>query len=172
MLQMREKTVQDESHNAGGLFMTEKKSAHLMKEGEEFEPLEFVVTPEFNQQFLFGLEDFHRRYIEKGDSGQAIVHPGLLLNMSNNTRSPSFSLPPGWAEIHAAEDTDYLNPARVGKKLRITWKVISAYEKRGRPWNVLDILITDEDGTEIMRRKMTNTFAAVELVKKAKEVKE
>jgi hypothetical protein len=146
--------------------MSEKKSAHLVQVGEEFEPLEFLVTPELNQQYLYAEEDFHPRYIEGSESGPAIVHPGLLLNMSNNTRSPSFYLPPGWAEVQAAEGTEYLNPARVGKKVRVTWKVVQAFEKRGRPWHVLDILIVDEDGVEILRRKMTNTFAAPALTKK------
>ena len=143
--------------------MSEKKSAHLMEVGEEFEPLEFIVTPELNQQFLYGEEDFHPRYIEESESRLPFIHPGLLLNMSNNTRSPSFYLPSGWAEIHAVEETEYLNPASVGKKIRITWKMVEAYQKRGRPWHVLDILIVDEDGLEIMRRKMTNTYTAKEL---------
>jgi len=141
----------------------EKKSAHLMKVGERFEPLEFIVTPEVNQQYLYAEEDFDPMYIESRENGQAFVHPGLLLNMSNNTRSPSFCLPPGWGEIHAKEETEYLNPARIGKKFRVTWKVIDAFEKRGRPWHVLDIMIEDEDGILIMRRKMTNTFASREL---------
>jgi hypothetical protein len=131
--------------------------------GEEFQPLEFIVTPELNQQFLYGEEDYHPRYYEEVESGPPWVHPGLLLNMSNNTRSPSFHLPPGWAEIHAAEETEYFNPARVGKQLRITWEVVEAFEKRGRPWHVLDILIVDEDGVRILRRKMTNTFASRQL---------
>lgn len=143
--------------------MTAGKSAHLMQVGDEFAPLEFVVTPELNQQVLYAEEDFHPRYIQGTEASPPIVHPGLLLNMSNNTRSPSFYLPEGWAEIHAAEDSVYLNPARVGKKLRVTWKVERTYKKRGRPWHVLDILIVDEDGLEIMRRKMTNTFASQEL---------
>lgn len=143
--------------------MNKGKYAHLMQVGEEFAPLEFVVTPELNQQALFGEEDYHTRYIQGTESHPPIVHPGLLLNMSNNTRSPSFHLPEGWAEIHASEDTEYLHPAQVGKKLRVTWKVEKVFEKRGRPWHVLDILIVDEDGVEIIRRKMTNTFAAPEL---------
>lgn len=144
--------------------MPEKRSAHLMEVGEEFEPLEFLVTPELNQQYLYAAEDYHPRYTDRSEIGPPLVHPGLLLNMSNNTRSPSFHLPQGWAEIHAAEDTEYLQPAIVGKKLRVTWKVMEAYQKRGRPWHVLDILVTDEDGREILRRKMTNTYASKELM--------
>ena len=149
--------------------MSKKKSAHLMELGEEFEPLEFIVTPELNQQFLYGEEDYHPRYFEERESKPPIVHPGLLLNTSNNTRSPSFYLPPGWVEIHAVEETEYLNPAIVGKKLRITWEVVEAYQKRGRPWHVLDILIVDENGVEILRRKMTNTFASHELANQREE---
>ncbi|MBM4278154.1 MAG: MaoC family dehydratase [Deltaproteobacteria bacterium] len=143
--------------------MAEKKSAYLLKVGEEFEPLEFIVTPELNQQYLYAEEDFHPRYIETTRNGPGFVHPGILFNMSNNTRSPSFFLPPGWGEIHAGEETEFLNPARVGKKIRVTWEVIDTYEKKGRPWHVLDILIVDEDGIQIMRRKMTNTFASLSL---------
>lgn len=148
--------------------MSAKKSAHLMEVGDEFEPLEFVVTPELNQQYLYAEEDYHPRYIEGGEAGPPLVHPGLLLNMSSNTRSPSFHLPPGWAEIQAKEESEYLNPARVGKRLRVTWKVVDAYEKRGRPWHVLDILVVDEDGVEILRRKMTNTFTSPELLAQRK----
>lgn len=148
--------------------MAESKSAHLMLVGEGFEPLTFTVTPELNQQYLYAEEDYHSRYIEQTEAGPPLVHPGLLLNMSNNTRSPSFSLPPGWAEIHASEDTEYMNPARVGKELQVTWKVLDAYEKRGRHWHVLDILIEDEDGLEILRRRMTNTFSSPELTRERK----
>jgi hypothetical protein len=138
-----------------------KKAAYLLDVGEEFEPLEFVVTPELNQQYLYAEEDFHPRYIEGGEEGSPLVHPGLLFNMSNNTRSPSFYLPPGWAEVHVAEETEFLNPARVNKKNLVTWKVVKVFKNLGgKPWHILDILIVDEDGRQIMRRKMTNTFVS------------
>jgi hypothetical protein len=131
-----------------------------MEVGERFAPLEFVLTRELNEQYLYAVEDYSGIYIDEEDS---VAHPGLLLNMSNNTRSSSFHLPQGWAEIHAAEETEYRNPARVGKRLTVSWEVVEKFEKRGRPWHVLDIRITDEDGLEILRRKMTNTFAAPKL---------
>jgi hypothetical protein len=138
-----------------------------MEVGEEFEPLEFVVTAELNQQYLYAEEEFHSRYIEVSEQGSPFVHPGLLFNMSNNTRSPSFYLPPDWAEIHVAEETEFLNPARIGKRLRVTWKVTSVFKRLiGRHWHVLDILITDEDGSQIMRRNMTNTFVSQSLKNK------
>ncbi|MDN5347803.1 MAG: hypothetical protein PWP65_1367 [Clostridia bacterium] len=145
--------------------MPEKKSVHLMEAGEELEPFEFLVTPELNQQYLYAEEDYHPRYLEKNESGPPLVHPALLLNMSNSTRSPSFYLAPGWAAIHAAEETEFLNPARVGKKLRVTWRIVETYEKRGKPWRVTEALVVDEDGVQILRRKLHSTYSSSESAK-------
>ena len=122
-----------------------------MSIGEEFEPLEFVVTPELNQQYLYAEEDFHPRYIEESDKGPPLIHPGILYNMSNNTRSPSFYLPPGWGEVHAAEETEFINPARVGKKVRVKGKIVDRYVKKEREYTVVESLSVDEDGVEIIR---------------------
>jgi acyl dehydratase len=119
---------------------------------EPFEPFEFHVTPEFNEQYLFAAEDYHPRYLAT-DSGPPMVHPGLLLNQSNVTRSPSFSLRGWMAGIHAAEEVEFINPAKVGKRFKVTWKVLDEYEKRGRRYTVFEALIVDEDGLEILRRR-------------------
>ncbi|MBW2147539.1 MAG: MaoC family dehydratase N-terminal domain-containing protein [Deltaproteobacteria bacterium] len=138
--------------------MSEKKRADLYKVGEEFEPLEFRVTPEWNAQFIEALEAYYPRYEKETERGSPIVVPGLLIGQSNVTRSPSFRLDPGMGAVHAKEEVEYLNPARVGKKLRVTWKVIDYYEKRGRPFQVKEALIVDEDGVKILRRTITDTY--------------
>lgn len=137
-----------------------------MEAGEELAPFEFLVTPELNQQYLYAIEDFNPIYIDGDESTGPVVHPAILLNMSNRTRSPSFYLEPGWAAIHAADDAQFVNPASVGKRFRVTWKVELVYERRGRPWQTMNVLIVDEDGTEILRRKSHGTFAAQGLSKK------
>ena len=120
---------------------------------EPFEPFEFHVSPEFNEQYLFALQDYHPRYLMETDSGPPLIHPGLLLNQSNVTRSPSFQSKGEKAGIHAAEEVEFINPAKVGKRFRVTWKVLEEYEKRGRRYTVFEALIVDEDGLEILRRK-------------------
>lgn len=139
--------------------MSERKSVHLHEEGDELEPLEFTVSPELNQQYLYAVEDFHPRYIERSDLGPPLVHPSLLLNMSNRTRSPSYYLDPGVAGIAAANETEFINPAVVGKRLTIRWKVSEIFERRGRTWHACDTLMIDEDGREILRRRNRSTFA-------------
>ena len=140
--------------------MAERKGADQVGIGQEFEPYEFRVTPEFNRQYLEAEEDYHPRYLQETDAGLPIVHPALLINHSNVTRSPSFHLPPGMAAIHAKEEVEFLNPGRVGKTFRVSWKVVDMYEKRVRPYQVKEALIVDEDGVEILRRMITDTYIA------------
>lgn len=140
--------------------MAERKGADQVGIGQEFEPYEFRVTPEFNRQYLEAEEDYASRYLQETDGGPPIVHPALLINHSNVTRSPSFHLPPGMAAIHAKEEVEFLNPGRVGKTFRVSWKVVDVYEKRGRPYQVKEALIVDEDGVEILRRMITDTYIA------------
>jgi len=133
--------------------MGERKEKSQFSGEGGFEPYTFQVTPELNEQYLYALQDYHPRYLEERDSGFPWVHPGLLLNHSNLTRSPSFGLEAGMAGVHAKEEVEFLNPGKVGKKFRVTWKVVEEYEKRDKLYTVIEALIVDEGGTEIMRRR-------------------
>lgn len=146
--------------------MTEKTDIRYAEVGYGFEPFEFLVTPELNQQYLYAEEDFDSKYIQETESGPPMVHPALILNMSNTTRSPSFFLPPGVSALHARDEVFFYNPARVGKKLKVTWQVVETFEKRGRPYLLIEARIIDEDGVEIMRRLLHGTFAEQQYYKK------
>ncbi|MFN8164493.1 MAG: hypothetical protein U0R26_11845 [Solirubrobacterales bacterium] len=140
--------------------MTQGRPADLMEVGEELAPFEFTVTPELNQQYLYAEEDFHPRYLETTEAGPPLVHPALLLNMSNTTRSPSFFLSPGLGAIHAGEQTTFIKPARVGGTFRVTWKIIEKFEKRGRLYHVREAIMFDEQGQKILSRLLTATFSS------------
>jgi acyl dehydratase len=129
---------------------------------QHLEPFEFVVTPELNQQYLYAMEDFHSWYLEETEFGPPIDHPAMLLNMSNSTRSPSYSQPAGRAGFHTRDETFFYTPARVGKKLRVTWEALDGYEKRGRLYSVNKISMVDQDGLEILRRFSHGTVASQE----------
>jgi hypothetical protein len=140
--------------------MPEKKIAYEMKPGEEFESFEFSVSPELNQAYLDSLEANHRRYQYETESGPPIVHPGLLINFSNVTRSPSWYLPEGVAGVNSKDEVEYINPARVGKKFRVYWKVTDAFTKRGKRFFIKKTLIVDEGGLEILRRRGVDAFVS------------
>lgn len=141
--------------------MTDRGRADELQIDEELAPLTFRVTEEMNENYLHAVEDVHPRYIGGPDAGPPIVHPALLINFSNNTRSPSFSLPPGMASVHTHEEVEYVNPARVGKRLTVSWKVVARYERRGRPYQIVEAPIVDEDGTLILTRRTTYTYTSV-----------
>jgi hypothetical protein len=134
------------------------KYAHEFVPGDEHEPLEFVITPEYNQQILFSLEDFNPCYIENDGGLPPIVHPVLLLHMSARTRSTSFLLAPDMGSIFARDNACFLSPARVGNTLRVTWKVLDIFEKRGHNYQTMGADIHTEDGTHILHRETDSTF--------------
>jgi len=144
--------------NKVGVYMEEKKRADQIGVGDEFKPLTFRVTSEFNEQYLESVEDYHPRYREVTEFGPPVVHPALLVVWSNVTRSPSFYLPYGLAAVHAWEEIEYINPGRVGKTFTVTWKVVDVYEKKGRWYQVKEALVVDEDGLQIIKRKFGDTY--------------
>ena len=128
---------------------------------------EFALTPEFNQQYLYAEEDFRPWYIEETEIGPPIGHPALLFNMSNGTRSPSFSMGAGEAAFHARDETFFLNPARVGKKLKVIFNWRGTHEKRGRPYRLTSVSVVDEDGREIIKRLLHSTIASKQFQKQS-----
>ncbi|MBA2288250.1 MAG: MaoC family dehydratase N-terminal domain-containing protein [Ktedonobacteraceae bacterium] len=138
--------------------MQEEQNFMLLKPGTELASLTLTVTPELNQQWLYAMEDFHPRYIEENVDGAPLVHPALLLLMSFPSKSSSFILPAGWAPIHAADEAEFLHPARVGSKLLVRWSITRAWEKRGRQYQEIAARITDEQGYDILHRSVSITY--------------
>ncbi|MDP2917115.1 MAG: MaoC family dehydratase [Dehalococcoidia bacterium] len=117
--------------------------------------LEYMVTPELNQQYLYAGEDYNRCYVEETEFGPPVTHPGLILNWSNVTRSPSYVRGGVGREgsLHTQDECFWYNPARLGKKLIVTWPgSVGTYERRGRFYYINEALVVDEDGREIVRR--------------------
>ena len=134
------------------------KYAHELEPGDAYAPLEFTVTSEMNQQFLFAQEDFDSRYVEGRNGAPPLVHPSILLQMAANTKSPSFRLAPGYGSILSEAETEFLAPVAVGTKLRVNWKVTREYEKRGRRYYVMVAEVSDESGNLALRRDLHLTF--------------
>lgn len=141
------------------------KFAHELKTGEHYEPLEFIVTPDLNQQFLYAVEDFSPIYLLGSNGNPPIVHPVLLMHMSPRTRSPSYRQAPGMGSAFARDRSSYLNPGYVGSSFRVSWTVIDTYEQRGKIYQDYVAVVHDENGTEILRRELSSTFFMLGKVK-------
>jgi hypothetical protein len=141
------------------------KFAHELQAGDRYEPLEFVVTPDLNQQFLYAVEDFNPIYLEGRDGRPPLVHPVLLMHMSPRTRSPSYRQAPGMGSAFARDRSTYLHPAYVGSRFRVTWTIENTYEQRGKIYQDYVALIEDENSTPILKRELSSTFFSLGKVK-------
>ena len=141
------------------------KYAHELQAGDEYAPLEFVVTPDLNQQFLYAVEDFNPIFLEGRDGRPPLVHPVLLMHMSPRTRSPSYRQAPGMGSAFARDRSRYLNGGYVGSRFRVTWKVTNTYEQRGKIYQDYVALVQDESGRDILRRELASTFFSLGKVK-------
>lgn len=119
------------------------------------DPYDFTVDADMNAMYLESMEAHHPRYFA---TQRPLVHPGLLLNRSNDTRSPSYEIPTNEAGIHAKDDVQFVNVAKVGDTFRTTWEYVDRYERRGRPYLVIEATITSDDGSPILRRKLYRTI--------------
>ena len=141
------------------------KFAHELRAGDQYEPLEFVVTSDLNQQFLYAVEDFAPIYLEGRGGKPPLVHPVLLLHMSPRTRSPSYCQAPGMGSAFARDRSWYFNPGHVGSTFRVTWTVTNTYEQRGKIYQDYVALIQNQDGVDILKRELASTFFMLGKVK-------
>ena len=131
--------------------------AHELTPGESYAPLQFRISPEVNQQFLFALEDYRQEYLGTHER-PAIVHPVLLLHMSARTRSPSFRLAPGIGSVFARDVVEFSRHALVDEPLTVRWTILDVYERRGRLYQALDTVVINDEGQQVLRREAHSVF--------------
>lgn len=134
--------------------MNGEVTSDLLVAGDLLEPAVFTVTREWNQSYLLAEGDAHIRY---SNHLYGVVHPALLLNMSQHMFSPSFELSEGTAAVLTHNEVEWKNVGRVGQTFTVTFNVVSTYCRRGRSYQVVDSMVTDGTDREIMFRKSTYT---------------
>jgi len=133
-----------------------------LKVGDCLEPLVLQVTPEFNNQILesIGCRNL-ARYRE-------VVHPSILVGMSNLTRSPSYHLDEGVDAMHTHDEIEFLRWVYVGETLTTNWVVEEIYHRRNKNWNdiiyqVMSIVVLNANNQEVIRRRMTYVYLRKDL---------
>jgi acyl dehydratase len=130
--------------------------------GESLESLTFTVTPRFNEQILesIGCQNLTRY--------RDIVHPSILVGMSNLTRSPSYHLDEGVDAMHTHDEIEFLRWVYVGETLTTNWVVEEIYHRRNKNWNdiiyqVMSIVVLNANNQEVIRRRMTDVYLRKDL---------
>lgn len=121
--------------------------------GEEFMSDDFLVKPEDVETFAFAVDDHHPWYFKESPFGGTIAHPVLLGNQALMMRHSRYIIPAG---LHAKMQFEFLEPVRVGMRVRTYGKVIDKFEKRGKYYMVTEFATKEEaTGTVLTRGQFT-----------------
>ena len=117
------------------------------------EPFEFTISNQAQGQYLEALEDYHLRYVLGRQGAPPVIHPGILLNHSNATKSPSFNGPNRhW--IHLREQTHFAGSAHLNDGLIVRWRIEEHEPWFGRVLTRVSCVVTRCDGLLILERTM------------------
>ena len=124
-------------------------SLDAVRVGEEFMSNDLVVKPEDVETFAYAVDDHHPWYAEGSPFGGPIAHPTLLANQALLMRHNKYIVPAG---LHAAMQFEFIEPVRVGMRVRTRGKVVDKYERRGRHYMVTEFVTTEEDTGQVLMR--------------------
>jgi len=120
--------------------------------GDEFEPREITITQEMVDRNAWANDDYNPWYIEDSPFGGPIASPTFLAHQYLELFHGHYYDPPGGG-YWTRHEFEFINPLKIGKKLRVTGRLIDRYPKKGRDHFVSEIIVTDEDGNEIVRMR-------------------
>lgn len=128
-------------------------SYEVLQVGEEFMSDDFLIKPEDVDTFAFAVGDHNPWFFKDSPFGGPITHPTLTGNQALLMRHSKYIVPAG---LHAKMQFEFLEPMRVGMRVRSHGKVLDKYEKRGRHYMVTQFETRDEDtGTVLARGEFT-----------------
>ncbi len=150
--------------------MSQQRATHDLSKaeiGDEYEPVEVTVTEEMVERRLWANDDYNPWYLEDSPFGGRIASPIILLEPSWGFEPPMPSMvwgyyrfPPGGA-LHGRAEFEFINPLKVGKKIKITARLVDKFHLRERDWFVSEYLAVDEDGVEVVRMRRTEVTPIV-----------
>jgi 3-hydroxybutyryl-CoA dehydratase len=120
--------------------------------GEEFVSNDHLITPQDIETYAFAVDDYHAWFSGVSPFGDQIAHPTLMGNQALQLRHSKYNVHAG---LHAKMEFHFLQPLRVGMRVRSRGKIIDKYIRRGKKYMVTEFVTTDEDGTDVVRGQFT-----------------
>lgn len=133
--------------------MDEKKPMVFedMPVGEEYAD-EYVLTPDLARDYAEAIEDLNPWYLEPSPFGGPVANPILIVAQHVRLFKTKYATA---GNVHTRHATQFFNPARIGKKIKVYGKLVDKYIKRGREYLVMECRSVDEDEIEICRDRRT-----------------
>lgn len=117
--------------------------------GEALGPVDYPADEDAVEQYCNDWKDRNPIYLEDSPFGGPVVPPAFRAGLD------SFRLLATRYDSHATVGVktahEFVNPAKVGKRLITSGKVADKYIKRGIEYVVVEYSTVDEDGVEIRR---------------------
>ena len=117
--------------------------------GDEFKSDDFLIKPEDLETYAFAVDDRNPWYFEDSPFGGPIVHPTMLGNQALLLRHSKYIVPAG---LHAKMQFEFLEPLRVGMRVRSYGKILDKYEKRERHYMVTQFETREEASGKVLVR--------------------
>jgi acyl dehydratase len=117
--------------------------------GEEFRSDDFLIKPEDLETYAFAVDDRNPWYFEDSPFGGPIVHPTMLGNQALLLRHSKYIVPAG---LHAKMQFEFVEPLRVGMRVRSYGKILDKYEKRERHYMVTQFETREEASGKVLVR--------------------
>lgn len=137
---------------AAGAKKLKEARFELVEVGEEFGPVEEVITDYKVKQFAFTVDDFHPWYFGESPFGRRIGHAAILANdlLQLFTTVYDANTVVG---LHTQEELWFHNPVFVGERVRLWGKYVDKYERRGKGYVVMEAEARGEDGRLLVRHR-------------------
>jgi len=120
--------------------------------GEEFGPVEYVLSAETIAQYAEAIGDPHPWYTGNSPFDGPIAPPTIAALFQSKALRSEFSVPPG--TIHAKQEFEFLNPVKPGMRILSYGKIESKYMKRDRKYVEIRTHSTDGSGRELVHSKI------------------
>ena len=130
-----------------------------MEVGEEFGPVEGVLSDLKLKAHAFAVDDYAPWYFHVSPFGARIGHPTLLatdilmlFTLNYDANPPAFQ-----GGLHSRNELEFVRPVFVGQQVTITGKATEKYQKRGQNYRVLAGEVRDQAGRVCLRMRATET---------------
>ena len=119
--------------------------------GEELPTLEFTPNEDYQGRYTVCLQDDNPWYYKESPWGGPIAHHAIFDDGPMAAAMQRYEYPFGW--LHARQETEFLNPLPLGRPIKVYSKIAEKYVKRGRGYIVVESLVVDAEGREILRSR-------------------
>jgi hypothetical protein len=133
---------------AGMRTLTEFKKLTLdaLQVGEEFVSDDHLVIPADVEAHSFAVEDDHPW------PADGVAPPTLMANQALHLRHSKYIVHAG---LHAKMEFNFVEPIRIGMRVRTRGRVIDKYARRGKPYMVTEYVTEDDTGRVLVRGQFT-----------------